>query len=91
MKINPKNIIRFRLSIENVMVIWMYEFGENTRCTFTSDFKFSRTYILLSAEKKVVNSNKYQDGLTSIVSDGSSLLPRWVYFLNTIMKTKRIF
>lgn len=29
-KINPRDILRFRLSIENVMEIWMHELGENT-------------------------------------------------------------
>lgn len=52
MKINPKDILRFRLSIENVMEIWIHELGENTSCTFTSGSKFGRTYILLSAEGK---------------------------------------
>ena len=35
MKINPRDILRFRLSMENVMEIWMHELGENTTCTFT--------------------------------------------------------
>ena len=73
MKINPRDILRFRLSIENVMEIWMHELGENTNCTFTSGSKFGRTYILLSAEGKVVNPNEYQDELTSIISNGGSV------------------
>ena len=67
MKINPKDILRFRLSIENVMEIWIHELGENTSCTFTSGSKFGRTYILLSAEGKMVNPNEYQDELTSMI------------------------
>ena len=81
MKINPRDILRFRLSIENVMEIWMHELGENTSCTFTSGSKFGRTYILLSAEGKVVNPNEYQDELTSIISNGSSLLTTLGLFL----------
>lgn len=81
MKINPRDILRFRLSMENVMEIWMHELGENTNCTFTSGSKFGRTYILLSAEGKVVNPNEYQDELTSIISNGSSLLTTLGLFL----------
>lgn len=81
MKINPKDILRFRLSIENVMEIWIHELGENTSCTFTSGSKFGRTYILLSAEGKMVNPNEYQDDLTSMISNGSSLLTALGLFL----------
>lgn len=74
MQINSRDIIRFRLSIENVMGIWMHELGENAKCTFTSGSKLGRTYIILSAEGKKVNPNEYQDELETSISDGSSLL-----------------
>ena len=74
MQIESKDILRFRLSIENVMEIWMRELGENTKCTFTSGSRLGRTYILLSAEGKSVNPNEYQDELNATISDGSSVL-----------------
>lgn len=90
MKINPKDILRFRLSIENVMEIWIHELGENTSCTFTSGSKFGRTYILLSAEGKMVNPNEYQDDLTSMISNGSSLLTALGLFLEYHYENERI-
>ena len=74
MQINSRDILRFRLSIENVMEIWLRELGEDTRCTFTSGSKLGRTYIILSAEGKSVNPNEYQDELATTISDGSSVL-----------------
>lgn len=74
MQIKSRDILRFRLSIENVMEIWLRELGENTKCTFTSGSRFGRTYIILSAEGKSVNPNEYQDDLKTTISDGSSVL-----------------
>lgn len=81
MKINPKDILRFRLSIENVMEIWMNELGENTNCTFASGSRFGRTYIILSAEGRMVNPNEYQDELTTMISNGNSFLATLGLFL----------
>lgn len=74
LQMKPRDILRFRLSIENVMEIWMRELGENTRCTFSSGSRFGRTYITLSAEGKSVDPNEYQDELTANISNGSSIL-----------------
>lgn len=73
-EVKQKDILRFRLSIENVMEIWLRELGEETECAFSSGTKFGRAYILLSAEGKKVNPNEYQDELMAGISEGSSIL-----------------
>ncbi|MBO5487582.1 MAG: cation:dicarboxylase symporter family transporter, partial [Eubacterium sp.] len=73
-EVKSKDILRFRLSIENVMEIWLRELGEKTECAFSSGTKFGRAYILLSAEGKKVNPNEYQDELMAGISEGSSIL-----------------
>ena len=72
--VNSKDILRFRLSMENVMDIWLRELGEGISCSFSSGSKFGRAYIVLTADGKKVNPNEYQDELRAGISNGSSLL-----------------
>lgn len=72
--VNSKDILRFRLSMENVMDIWFRELGEGISCSFSSGSKFGRAYIVLTADGKKVNPNEYQDELLAGISNGSSLL-----------------
>lgn len=72
--VNSKDILRFRLSMENVMDIWLRELGEGISCSFSSGSKFGRAFIVLTTDGKKVNPNEYQDELRAGISNGSSLL-----------------
>lgn len=72
--VNLKDILRFRLSMENVMDIWLRELGEGISCSFSSGSKFGRAFIVLTTDGKKVNPNEYQDELRAGISNGSSLL-----------------
>ena len=72
--VTQKDILRFRLSIENVMEIWLRELGEETRCTFSSGSKFGRAHIIVAAEGKKVNPNEYEDELLTGLSETFSIL-----------------
>ena len=74
MRVSEKDILRFRLSIENVMDIWLRELGEGTSCSFTSGSKFGRTSIVLTAEGKKVNPSEYEDEMLMGLSGTFSIL-----------------
>lgn len=48
MKMNEKNILRIRLSMEEMLLKWKDHFGEEHPCTLTAGVRLGRPYLMLS-------------------------------------------
>jgi len=67
-KTSRKNILRLRLSVEEVLLKWLDAFGEDTQCTFSAGKRLGRRYISLSVVGDRVNPFEIEDEIIDIVS-----------------------
>lgn len=62
-KTSRRNVLRLRLSVEEVLLQWLKTLGEGAPCTFRSGKRLGRRYITLSVVGKKVNPFEIEDGL----------------------------
>ena len=56
---NRKDILKFRLSVEDVMLKWLEEIGEGTECIVKCGTRLRRSYLSLSAAGSKSNPREF--------------------------------
>ena len=69
---NRKDILKFRLSVEDVMLKWLEEIGEGTECIVKCGTRLRRSYLSLSAAGSKSNPSEFDS--YDEIGNGSSLL-----------------
>lgn len=71
---NRKDILRLRLSAEDVLALWARELGENSKCELFSGSRFGRSYLIVSCEGRPVDPTRYECDEDLLVSGASSMM-----------------
>ena len=73
-KTDHKDILRLRLSAEEVLGLWLRELGEGAECLLTSGNSFGRRFLIISCVGKPVDPTEYLDEEYGYISRKSSIM-----------------
>ena len=82
LKMERSNIVRIRLSAEEILLRWMEHFGEGKAFSFTMGYRLSQPYISLELPGEVCNpflEEGEQEDWGGIMLEKLGLLPRFSY------------
>lgn len=74
LSLNSKDILKIRLSAEEVMSIWSTELGEDVRCQLVKHKHFGKSSLILQADGKSVDPTHYQDEMLLSVSSNPNMV-----------------
>lgn len=81
-----KNILRLKLTVENILLSWMHHFGEEKEFEFSTGSRFGRPYITLSLEGDEFDPIEGDEDFGEVSSHlfaGLGLYPAFNYTKNT--------
>lgn len=82
LKMERSNLLRTRLSVEEILLRWMEHFGEGTPVYFAMGYRWRKPYIIMELAGEVCNplsAENDADEWSSAILERLGLIPRYTY------------